>query len=212
MGVDGKSKIPAQKNGAGSRPENGVRAGSPNGRELWQVGERIRDLRRSSGLTQEELAHRSGLTKGFISQLERDLSSPSLESLVSILRALDTGIAAFFKDQDEEPFVFGDGDSNNADTYPEVSGFRLMVPGGANCGMEPAVVTFEPGQEIEEKSHSGEEFGYILQGKVIVTYGRRQMTAGRGQCFYFVADRAHKLANPFAKRAKVLWVSSPPTF
>lgn len=199
--------------GGGSRASTNDAAGaSHGGGEIWQVGGRIHDLRMSYGLTQEELADRSNLTKGFISQLERDLSSPSLESLVGILRALDTDIAAFFKDQDEEDFVFGDGDAVSSDTYPEVSEFRLLVPGGANCNLEPALVTLEPGQEIAEPSHMGEEYGYVLTGKVSVSWGGREQTARRGQSFYFVADRAHKLSNPFAKPAKVLWVSSPPSF
>ncbi|MEE9257266.1 MAG: cupin domain-containing protein, partial [bacterium] len=204
-------KIPAAKNGKGSgisSPKNG----NKNDTEVWQVGARIRDMRMSYGLTQEELAHRSGLTKGFISQLERDLTSPSLESLVGILRALDTDIAEFFRNQDGEQFIFGPPDCLNADTYPEVSEFSLMVPGAANCDMEPAMVTFEPGQEIEENSHAGEEFGYVLQGKVMVSYGQRQAAAGRGDCFYFVSGRSHKVSNPFAKPAKVLWISSPPSF
>ena len=62
---------------------------SDNG--ILQVGGRIRDMRMSFGLTQEELAHRSNLTKGFISQLERNLTSPSLESMVAILRAAGHG-------------------------------------------------------------------------------------------------------------------------
>ena len=215
MGAARNSKT--RKNGVpGAGANGGARGDSPNGGagggEIWQVGERIRDLRMSYRLTQEELAHRSSLTKGFISQLERDLSSPSLESLVGILRALDTDIVTFFKDQEEEGFVFGEEDAVNTDTYPEVAEFRLLVPGGANCDMEPALVTLAPGQEITEKSHAGEEFGYVLQGQVQVTYGERRMTARRGQCFYFVSDRGHKLANPFSRRAKVLWVSSPPGF
>mgnify|MGYP000055246245 CR=1 FL=1 len=200
-----------KKNGVSPARENGTAHGNHGG-EIWQVGERIHDLRMSYGLTQEELADRSNLTKGFISQLERDLSSPSLESLVGILRALDTDIVSFFKGQDEEDFVFGEGDVINSDTHPGVAGFRLLVPGGANCNLEPALVTLDPGQEIAEQSHMGEEYGYVLSGKVAVTWGEREQTASRGQSFYFVSDRAHKLSNPFAKPAKVLWVSSPPSF
>jgi transcriptional regulator with XRE-family HTH domain len=207
-----KNGVSAVSGNASRAGANDAADGSKSGGEIWQVGERIHDLRMSFGLTQEELADRSNLTKGFISQLERDLSSPSLESLVGILRALDTDIVAFFKDQDKEDFVFGDGDVISSDTYPEVAEFRLLVPGGANCNLEPALVTFEPGQEIAEPSHMGEEYGYVLEGKVAVTWGERQQTAGRGQSFYFVADRAHKLSNPFPKSAKVLWVSSPPSF
>ena len=61
-----------------------------------KIGERIRNLRQSSSLTQEELAERAGLTKGFISQIERDLTSISLDSLVQLLEALDENISDFF--------------------------------------------------------------------------------------------------------------------
>ena len=183
---------------------------SDNG--ILQVGGRIRDMRMSFGLTQEELAHRSNLTKGFISQLERNLTSPSLESMVAILRALDTDIVEFFRGQEDERIVFGDSDCTNADTYPEAKAFRLMVPGAANCDMEPALVTLAPGEALREKSHAGEEFGYLLQGKVMILYGKRQSPARKGEWFYFVADRAHGISNPFDHTAKVLWVSTPPSF
>ena len=108
--------------------------------------------------------------------------------------------------------MFGDSDCTNADTYPEAKAFRLMVPGAANCDMEPALVTLAPGEALREKSHAGEEFGYLLQGKVMILYGKRQSPARKGEWFYFVADRAHGISNPFDHTAKVLWVSTPPSF
>jgi transcriptional regulator with XRE-family HTH domain len=179
---------------------------------ILQVGGRIRDMRMSFGLTQEELAHRSNLTKGFISQLERNLTSPSLESMVAILRALNTDIVEFFRGQEDERIVFGDSDCTNADTYPEAKEFLLMVPGAANCDMEPALVTLAPSEALKEKSHAGEEFGYLLQGKVMILYGKCQSLARKGEWFYFVADRVHGISNPFDRMAKFLWVSTPPSF
>ncbi len=181
-------------------------------KDMLQVGERIRELRMAQDLTQEELADRSNLTKGFISQLERDLTSLSLESLLGILQALDTDIVAFFRSQENDRFVFNAADRVSTDTYPEVAEFQLMCPGTANFEMEPALVTIEPGQKIEESSHAGEEFGYVLQGRVMVEYGDRRSTAVKGECFYFVADRAHTLSNPFNRAARVLWISAPPSF
>ncbi len=58
-----------------------------------KIGERIRNLRQLSNLTQEELAERANLTKGFISQIERDLTSISLDSFIQILRAMDENIS-----------------------------------------------------------------------------------------------------------------------
>ena len=108
--------------------------------------------------------------------------------------------------------MFGAADSRNAATYPEVRTFHLMVPGAANRNMEPALVTMEPGESIYEDAHAGEEFGYVLKGKVQVTYGEKRATAKRGEWFYFASDRNHRVANLYKKRAKLLWVSTPPSF
>ena len=65
---------------------------------MIKIGERIRNLRELSNLTQEELAERANLTKGFISQIERDLTSISLDSLIQILEAMDENISDFFRE------------------------------------------------------------------------------------------------------------------
>ena len=70
------------------------------------IGEKIKNLRTILGLTQEELAERAELTKGFISQLERGLTSPSISSLEDVLEALGTNISDFFKEEKEEKFIF----------------------------------------------------------------------------------------------------------
>ena len=62
-----------------------------------EIGVKIKQLRLQRGLTQEELASRTELTKGFISQLERDLTSPSIATLMDILEALGTDVASFFR-------------------------------------------------------------------------------------------------------------------
>lgn len=74
------------------------------------IGQKVRELRIAKNLTQEELADRSELSKGFISQLERDLTSPSIATLVDILQCLGTNLNEFFSDDEEEQVVFGDED------------------------------------------------------------------------------------------------------
>ena len=61
-----------------------------------EIGDKIKRLRLQRGLTQEELGARTELSKGFISQLERDITSPSIATLMDILEALGTDIASFF--------------------------------------------------------------------------------------------------------------------
>ncbi|NLJ79542.1 MAG: helix-turn-helix transcriptional regulator, partial [Firmicutes bacterium] len=75
-----------------------------------KIGEKIKRLRIQHNLTQEELADRCELSKGFISQVERELTSPSIATLVDILESLGTTLPDFFKDEVPEKIVFTSGD------------------------------------------------------------------------------------------------------
>ncbi len=74
------------------------------------IGNKLKELRVLKGLTQEELADRSELSKGFISQLERNLTSPSITTLMDILQCLGTTIGEFFTETPDEQIVFGKQD------------------------------------------------------------------------------------------------------
>ena len=77
---------------------------------MIDIGGKIKRRRIKLGLTQEELAARTELSKGFISQLERNLTSPSIATLGDILEALGTNLSDFFSEQTEEKVVFGADD------------------------------------------------------------------------------------------------------
>ena len=75
-------------------------------REIMNIGGKIKRLRIANQLTLEELANRSELTKGFLSQVERNLTSPSIATLEDILEALGTTLHDFFNETQEEQIVF----------------------------------------------------------------------------------------------------------
>ena len=72
-----------------------------------KIGNKIKQLRTQKGLTLAELASRCELTKGFLSQLERDLTSPSIATLSDILEALGSSLAEFFREDKNDKFIFG---------------------------------------------------------------------------------------------------------
>lgn len=74
------------------------------------IGSKLKELRILKGLTQEELADRAELSKGFISQVERNLTSPSIATLMDILQCLGTSTADFFAESSDEQIVFGKAD------------------------------------------------------------------------------------------------------
>lgn len=177
------------------------------------IGEKIKRLRIRNGLTQEELADRSELTKGFISQIERDLTSPSIATLVDILECLGTNLKDFFDDRVQEKVVFTKDDvfaKDNTGLHYQVN---WIVPNAQKNMMEPIILHLQPGGVSElEVPHEGEEFGYVLSGTVYLHLGKEKHKAKAGECFYYKPNVSHYLSNAGKGKASILWVSTPPSF
>lgn len=176
------------------------------------IGSKLRDLRLKNGLTQEELADRAELSKGFISQLENDLTSPSIATLIDILTLLGSSLSSFFAGYDDEAqLVFTPNDYFEKET--DDSKVTWIVPTAQKNAMEPIIVELQAGASTDaDIPHEGEEFGYVLQGKVKVVVGNRTEYACAGDSFYFSSDKRHCVCNASDGVSKVLWVSCPPTF
>lgn len=175
------------------------------------IGNRLKELRILKDLTQEELADRAELSKGFISQVERNLTSPSIATLMDILQCLGTSIGEFFNEEPDEQIVFGRQDYFEKYDRELKNGIKWIIPNAQKNCMEPILLTLEAGgSTYPDTPHEGEEFGYILQGSVSIHLGNRIYKAKKGESFYYTADKQHYLS---AKSGAVLiWVSSPPSF
>jgi quercetin dioxygenase-like cupin family protein len=177
------------------------------------IGGKIRCLRLMHGMTMEDLADRTELSKGFISQLERNLASPSIATLVDILACLGTDLKEFFNDSSGAPAVF-DGDDVFV-KQDEEAGFTVgwLVPQAQKNAMEPILLTLAPGGAFgPHDPHAGEEFGYVLSGTVTLLLGRQKLRVKRGSSFYFKSGVSHGVQNAGKTEAKVLWVVNPPSF
>ena len=175
------------------------------------IGQKIRQLRTQNDLTLEELASRSELTKGFLSQVERNLTSPSVSTLEDILEALGTDLASFFKDSKENKVVFKKEDYF-VDEHEEYC-IHWIVPNAQKNEMEPILLEISPqGSSKEFDPHDGEEFGYVLSGSVRIVIGDRVERARKDESFYFKPTAPHKLVNAGKSSCRVLWVSTPPSF
>ena len=176
-----------------------------------KIGKKLKELRTQNGLTLEELANRSELTKGFLSQLERDLTSPNISALENILEALGTNLADFFQSSKEEQIVFHTQDFfvNEQDDYI----IHYIVPNAQKNEMEPILIELEKDKRsMKMEPHGGEEFGYVLEGKVVLHYGMREEIVKKGETFYLKGTRAHYLENQWERKARVIWISTPPLF
>ena len=175
------------------------------------IGRKIRDMRIQKGLTQEELADRAELTKGFISQLERNLTSPSIATLTDILQCLGTNLGDFFDEKEEEQVVFAKSDYFEKVDTELANRIQWIIPNAQKNRMEPILLTLEPGgSTYPDNPHEGEEFGYVLRGTIVIHIGSRTITAKSGESFYYTPDLQHFLSS--VRGAQVLWVSTPPSF
>ena len=109
------------------------------------IGNKIKELRILYGLTQQELADRLELSKGFISQLERNLTSPSVGTLLDIIQCLGTTPAEFFADDEPAQLVFKNEDYFEKEDAEHRSLIEWMVPGAQKDMMEPVRLTLKPG-------------------------------------------------------------------
>lgn len=176
-----------------------------------EIGKSIRKLRLQKGLTLEELASRSELSKGFLSQLERDLTSPSIATLEDILEALGSNLADFFSDAKDEQLTFGKNDFFTS----EKEGYAItwIVPNTQKNEMEPILLELPAGGEsFELAPHTGEEFGIVLEGTVALICDGKRYPLRRGETFYLHGKTFHRLKNERKTTARILWVTTPPLF
>lgn len=176
-----------------------------------EIGKKIRKYRVQNNLTLEELASRCELTKGFLSQIENDLTSPSISTLKDIVEALGMDLSTFFKEDTHEQIVFTESDYFVDER--SLNKITWIVPNAQKNEMEPILLELDQnGESFEILPHEGEEFGYVLQGKVNLIHGDEEYVLKSGDTFYLKGDRTHYFKNLDHDSATILWVSTPPMF
>ena len=174
------------------------------------IGARLREARRRRGLSLNDLAELSGLTKGFLSQVERELTSPSVGTLLRVCAVLDLPVGDLFGGQpgpvvraaDRAPVAFG-GEGVTEYQLTPADEARLLVleseiaPGGGS-GAEPYGL------------QSDAEFVHVLDGMLDVEVSGTRHRLAAGDSLTFDAGAPHRWSNPSAARpARVLWVLAP---
>ena len=181
------------------------------------VGQEIKDLRKASNFTLSMLSEATGLSRGYLSQIERGLSSPSIKALHSISRALGVNISWFFRDtrdEDDELREFVVRRERRRSLHFE-SGItdELLSP---NLGRELELLRciFEPhsfsGKEPYE--HKGEEAGFVVSGQLTLWLNSKEILLRTGDSFAFESTIPHRYANESDEEAVIIWAISPPSY
>lgn len=178
------------------------------------IGEKLRQLRVQRNLTQAEMADRCELSKGFISQVERDLASPSIATLTDMLECLGSNLKDFFSETEKEKIRFTHEDMFVKEDPEQLNGcITWLVPSAQKNAMEPILMELgADGKSQEFPPHEGEEFGYVLAGAVTLFVGSQRLKLHTGESFCLHPSAPHHLENSGSRPAKILWVSTPPNF
>jgi len=175
-----------------------------------QIGAKIKALRLKKGLTQEELGERTDLTKGYISQLERDLNSPSIETLFSILEVLGTTPRDFFDDtSQEQKVVYTIEDQTSFIDEEKKYKIQWLIPTSNEKEMEPVLITLQEDGEYKQFEPSlAETFIYVVKGRIRVILGTHEYIACEGNAIYYEASVNHQIVNANNGQTQILLVAT----
>ncbi len=191
---------------------------SIGGRRPSNLGDKIRMLRKKLGMTQKELAEQVGLTPSFISQLEKNVISPSLDSLLKLSEKLNTQPIYFLMDGESGPMqkmVIKPTERQEIHLQnvknSEVR-LELLVSDTLNRRMEPYLLTFRKGKSVEGHfyQHKGDEFAYVIEGELEFEIQDEKQLLRKGDSLYLGSTFPSKWANVGIGDAMLLWVISPP--
>ncbi len=177
------------------------------------IGGKLRSLRQKNNLTQKELADRCELSKGFISQLESNQTSPSLSTLEDILTTLGSSFHDFFSGEEPDHPVCRKEDVFVKEDPANGVTIHWLIPNAQKKDIEPILVTLASGAQTDvDLPHMGEEFGYVMRGAVTLVLGEQHYRARKGDSFSYKPAQRHYLKNAGNAPAVVLWISTPPNF
>lgn len=178
-----------------------------------QLGKKIRDLRLRRGLTVQQLAVASGLSKGFISQVENHRTSPSLATLSGLARALDTSVAYLVVEEEQVPYVVRAHDRPQIQVGGNTTRVELLsaVP---KRNLELVLAELPPGLSAGNKRHfhHGEEVVMCLEGRVRLTCGHHVLQLEMGDTCHYDGRVPHAVENAGDTVARVLIAMTPAAF
>lgn len=174
------------------------------------IGKKIKNLRIQKNLTQEELAERTDLSKGYISQLEHNSSSPAMDTFFNILEVLGTTPSDFFNEETNDQKVIYT-QAEQTIIHDEENGYQIswLISESNEKEMEPILIDFDKKGEFKKFQPSmSETFIYVLQGAVQVEIGKNIFCAKTGESIYYTASAEHQIKNNVASKSQILLVAT----
>ncbi|MDY6881910.1 MAG: XRE family transcriptional regulator [Desulfatiglans sp.] len=174
-------------------------------KKVPSIGKRLMKLRKEKGLTLKNLANETGLAQKYISSVEKGESTPPVSVLLQLSRALEV----------DSSILLRDGQESTDEAYQkrtEAYTYETLTPEARHKHLKAFKVFIDPGTVHEGVSyqHLGEEFHYMIRGKIEVMVGENKNVLSPGQCLHFNSSIVHKLRNIGKEKAEILVVLYTP--
>ncbi|MBZ4683835.1 MAG: hypothetical protein PWP46_1229 [Fusobacteriaceae bacterium] len=180
------------------------------------LGEKIKKIRNEKGFSLRDLASQVDLSASFLSQIEQGKASPSIENLKKIATSLDVRVSYLIEDEEvkKDTVLTRKKDRDTVESIDSNTKISLLASGNIDKDMEPILYEIGPYGESGRESyqHPGEEFVFVLEGKLDVYINDKCYSLEEGDSLYFKSNQKHKFKNETNKTCKVMWVVTPPTF
>lgn len=180
------------------------------------IGSKIREIRKSKQLSIAELAEMTGLSTGIISQIERDLVTPSVVTFWKISKALEVSIGYFFDEEEEKqtpsPVVRRD-ERKTIKTSNSKALYELLSQ-DLSRKIEFLYITLQPGDPSSDGlvTHEGEECGLVLKGRLLVKMEHEEYILEEGDSIYYDSTIPHRYVNIGDEVCESVWAMTPPSF
>ncbi len=183
---------------------------------MTPIGARLRELRQNRNLTLQQVAEQTGFALSFLSLVERDKVSISVDNLARLARFYGVRMVHFFQGADESPILVTRGSeimSQSRGAAAAGATFRLLAR-RADARMEPLLITIGPGHgDPHYRTHDGDSFLYVIDGQVrLLTEGEETVELAAGDCAYYFGFPGRRIENASTERAAIiLLITTPPT-
>lgn len=176
-----------------------------------ELGRRIRQIRTDRGLSLAALATKVGVTRSFVSSVERGIAYPSVLVLREIAAALDVPVFMLFTGAKSTGVVVRPGDRKRIQSPSSPISYELLSP-DLQRKIEMIIMRLAPGSESSSGAHEGEEVSFLLQGHVVVTVGGVEYEMHAGDTIYFTSELPHKVRSLDKGESIMIAAITPPSF
>jgi transcriptional regulator with XRE-family HTH domain len=179
-----------------------------------QLGPRIRSLRQARSITLRELAERAGVTESFLSQVEREVTSPSIATVQRIARGLDLAIAELFIEDEPHGRLVRQAERRRI-TYPGLGAVDEFLTSNMSGRLQVILSTIEPGGGTGDEPYahdSDEEVVIVLAGELELWVADEHHLLREGDAITYSSRLAHRNVNNGDRPAVVLFCLTPPSF